>query len=175
MNPQDEKKRFDPDLPRVLIDLFGEALDHWCPRSAAYLEARPAAMGVNFWYLDEPGNRYIRKCSLDLHCGDLTAQQVDLERVKLVHAPLIIEHLIDADLLDDALALVAPGGALSVIVEVAEEFGGKVSRGQAPSVNRQKGREFVEDALAKKGFLLTHELRRTLNSRRKLWLGIFAK
>jgi hypothetical protein len=186
----------DPDQPDALMELFGEALAHWCPRSVAELAAalpergaadaapvarKRAGLDVNFWYLDEPGNRYIRKCSLELHCEDLTGQHVDVERVKLVHAPLVFEHLTAGQLLEDALALIAPGGALSVILQLPEEFEGKVSRGLAPSIHRRKAQfsvinpVWLRDTLGKYSFRLTHESRRSLASGRKLWLGIFAK
>ncbi|HEY3739934.1 MAG TPA: hypothetical protein VGL53_08815 [Bryobacteraceae bacterium] len=174
----------DPDLGDVLMDLFGEALSHWCPRSVAVLAAansKLAGFDVNFWYLDEPGNRYIRKCSLELHCTDLTGQHVDVERVKLVHAPLVFEHLAGCELLDDALALIAPGGAFSVVVEMPEEFEAKVSRGHAPSIVKRRTQFSVanpilmRETLDKHGLRLTHQAKRELKSGRKLWMGIFAK
>ena len=181
----------DPDQTDVLMDLFGQALAHWCPRSVAELApsvqpedaSQPTRVGldVNFWYLDESGNRYIRRCSLEIHSEDLTGQHVDVERVKLVHAPLMFEHLNDGHLLDDALALVAHGGAFSVVLKMPEEFEGQVSHGQAPSIHRRKSQWSVinpvrmRETMGKYRFTLTHEVRRPRRSGRKLWLGIFTK
>jgi hypothetical protein len=184
-HPKPIEKPFDPDREDVLIELFGAALAHWCPRSIAELgtTANPTKPGfdVSLWYLDEPGNRYIRKCALELHREDLTGQHVDVERVKLVHAPLVFEELIDGELLDDAVALVAPGGAFSVVLEIPVQFEGKVSRGQDPSIHRRRVQWprvdpiRVREALGKYGFKMTHETKRAMQSGRKLWLGIFAK
>ena len=136
---------------------------------------------MNLWSLDEPRDRFFRKCSLELQCADLTGQQIDLERVKLVHAALVFEQLGAGQLLEDALALVAPGGAFSVVLQLPEESEAKVSRGLAPSIHKKKNQfsilnpSWMREMLAQRSFRLTHQTRRTLASGKKLWLGIFAK
>jgi hypothetical protein len=104
-----------------------------------------------------------------------------VERVKLVHAPLMFEHLNDSHLLEDALALVGPGGAFSVVLKLPEEFEGQVSRGQPPSIHRRKAQwalvnpVWMRETMGRHGLSLTLETRRPLRSGRTLWLGVFSR
>jgi hypothetical protein len=58
---------------------------------------------------------------LELYCLDLAEQIVDVEPVHLVHAALIFEHAGIVRCLENAVRLVAAGGALSVVLELARE------------------------------------------------------
>ena len=120
----------------VLADLFAEALAACRPASVAVLgvaggngldridprvTARILGIDINPGYLAETARRYRGLPGLELHAADLSRETVSLGLFELVHAALIFEHAGIAKCLDNALALVAPGGFLSVVLQQPEE------------------------------------------------------
>jgi hypothetical protein len=127
--------------PRVrqlakLADLFGRALAIRRPESVALLgiaggngldridpavTRRIIGFDINPDYLRETAARYQTLAGLELRCADLAHATPHAEPVQLVHAALVFEHAGLEGCLENALALVDPGGALSVVLQLPSE------------------------------------------------------
>ncbi len=180
----------------VLSELFAEALLRCRPASVAVLGVaggngldhvdtsitkRIVGLDINPLYLDEVRKRYGGKCGLELYCVDLSEQRVDLEPVQLVHAALVFEHA-GVDLcLKNALALVAPGGALSTVLQLPSVIEQDVGASRFPSIQRLKSHFSLVDpvrlheTLARHGLRLTHQSWRSLPAGKGLWMGVFRR
>ncbi|MGP8246148.1 MAG: class I SAM-dependent methyltransferase [Bryobacteraceae bacterium] len=180
----------------ALSELFGEALVCCRPRSIAVLGVAGGngidrvdgnvtksivGVDVNPLYLEEVRRRYADKRGLELYCVDLAEQAVDLEPVELVHAALVFEHA-GVDLcLKNALSLVAPGGALSVVLQLPSELDQDVGASQFPSMQKLKCHftlidpTWLCDALAEHEFRLTGQARRSLPAGKGFWMGVFRR
>lgn len=185
----------------VLSDLFAEAIAFCRPASVAVLGVaggngfehidsnvtkRVVGLDVNPSYLDAVSRRYSSVCGLELHCldlaeVDLAEQVVDLEPVELVHAALVFEHAGVERCLDNALSLVAPGGALSVVLQLPSEIEQGVSATPFPSIQNLKSHfSFVDPTLFREtlvghSFRLMHETRRSLPAGKAFWMGMFMR
>jgi hypothetical protein len=180
----------------ALAELFAEALSHCCPASVAVLGVaggngldrvdggttkRIVGLDVNPLYLEEAGHRYAHRLPLELHCMDLAEQLVDLEPVQLVHAALVFEHAGVERCLENALALVAPGGALSAVLQLPSESVPGVSASQFPAMQELKSNftfvdpTWFQKTLAGSGFILTYQVQRSLPGGKGLWMGIFSR
>ena len=82
---------------------------------------RIVGVDVNKSYLEEVKRRFGPLPGLELYCGDLNSPAFQLPPVLLVHAALIFEHVGLNTALDNALSLVAPGGAFSVVLQLPSE------------------------------------------------------
>src|SRR5436305_1198864 len=119
----------------ALAGLFKRALDQYLPCSVAVLgiaggngleqidcaaTKRTVGVDINQRYLDEVERRFGsgRLAGLELYCHDLGGRKFNLAPVELVHAALIFEHVGLGLALENALSLVAPGGHLSVILQL---------------------------------------------------------
>jgi Methyltransferase domain len=117
----------------VLSELFREGLALRAPASVAILgiaggnglqhidpqiTKRVVGFDVNPEYLDTVRQRYAHLAALELHCVDLAVQRIDQAPVDLAHAALVFEHAGVECCLQNALSLVAEGGALSVLVQL---------------------------------------------------------
>ncbi len=189
--------------PRVdqlakLAELFGRALELRRPESVAVLgiaggngldridpavTKRIIGYDINPDYLRTAAARYPALAGLDLRCADL-ARSIPgsaMERVQLVHAALVFEHAGLESCLDNALALVAPGGALSAVLQLpSESEPGVGATGYASIQALRAGFQLVDPAhfqrmLAPRGFRLQHEQTELVGSGKALWLAIFER
>lgn len=180
----------------ALAELFAEALAYCRPASVAVLgiaggnglqhvdwtiTKRVAGLDVNPSYLEAVRGRYGSKCDVELHCVDLAEQRVALEPMELVHAALVLEHAGVELCLENALSLVAPGGALSVVLQLPTEVEQNVAATRFPSMQTLKSHfalvdpEWLCQTLAERGFRLTREGRRSLPAGKGFWMGVFRR
>ena len=179
----------------ALSDLFKCALDVCTPKSVAVVGVaggnglervdpavtnRVVGLDVNPRYLEAVRRRHETLPGLELCCTDLADTPSTLLPVELVHAALIFEHTGLGRCLENALRLVAPGGKLSVVLQLPSE----VEQGVTPT--RYASMQALRDSfelvdisefrrkIEEKGFHLFHEERRSLPAGKAFWLGIFA-
>lgn len=178
----------------VLSDLFSEAIHLRSPLSIAILgiaggnglehidtnvTKRIVGIDLNPLYLDAVRQRHVHLTGLELRCLDLAEQTIDLASVQLVHAALVFEHAGLDRCLDNALCLVAPDGALSVVLQLPGDPGQNVGRGGFASIQKLASHFTLVDpkrlhgTLKQRGFQLTHESCRSLPAGKKFWMGIF--
>src|SRR5665213_493080 len=137
----------------ALSDLFAEPVARYRPGSIAMLgiaggngldqidanvTKRIVGLDVNPLYLDAVRQRYSLLCGLELYCIDLAEQVIDLQPVQLVHAALVFEHAGTGRCLENALSLVSPGGALSVVLQLPSEIEQGVGTSGFPSIQNLK-------------------------------------
>ena len=180
----------------VLSELFAEALVCCQPESVAVLGVaggngldhvdsrvitRIVGLDVNPLYLDEVRRRHADKRGLELHCVDLAEQVVDLEPVQLVHASLVFEHAGVGRCLENAISLVAPGGALSVVLQLPGEFEQGAVASRFASIQKLNSHfslidsVWLRETLTQHRFRLIHQARRSLPARKGLWMGVFGR
>jgi SAM-dependent methyltransferase len=180
----------------ALSDLFKRALDLCTPESVAVvgvaggnglervdstITKRIVGLDINPRYLEAARQRYGTLAGLELYCTDLADLPSSLAPVELVHAALVFEHTGLGRCLENALNLVAPGGKLSVVLQLPSE----AEQGVTPTrySSMQALRDFFalidisefRQKLEEKGFHLFHEERRALPVGKAFWLGVFAK
>jgi trans-aconitate methyltransferase len=180
-----------------LADLFGEALARLRPRSVAVLgvaggnglehvdgsfTTRVVAVDVNQAYLDATRARYPELRGLELHCADLAGDQpLDVDPVSLVHAALLFEHAGIERCLEHAVALVAPGGHLSVVLQLPSTGQHAVTpTAFASMATLADDFTFVDPhqlrrVLAQRGLRLSHQARLTLGTGKTFWSGYFER
>ena len=175
----------------VLSELFGEVLGTCRPESVAILGIaggnglehidpavthRVYGVDINPEYLEAARERF---AGLELHCADLAEQPVALPPVELVHAALIFEHAGTGRCLENAVNMVSPGGALSVVLQLPSSIAEGVGAGSLPSIAAlgPHFRLIDPDALRReieaRGFRLVQSVRRSLPSGKAFWMGIF--
>ena len=180
----------------VLADLFAEALALRRPQSVAILgiaggnglaridanvTTRIVGLDVNPPYLETVRQRYSHLPGLELHCVDLTEALVDLQPVQLVHAALVFEHAGVGRCLENALSLIAPAGALSVVLQLPSETEAAVSASRFPSMQNLKShfsfinRAWLRETLEARQFHLIDQTRRSLPAGKAFWMGIFCR
>ncbi|HEX3748094.1 MAG TPA: methyltransferase domain-containing protein [Bryobacteraceae bacterium] len=179
-----------------LSEMFGEALQAFQPNSVAILGIaggngleridpavthRVYGIDVNPEYLAAARLRHPAIAGLELHCLDLAEQKLDLEPVDLVYAALIFEHAGIECCLDNALHLVAPGGVLSVVLQLPSTTEPAVGNSPIASIQAHRNSfHFVEtDAftqeLESRGFHLIRSTTRPLPSGKAFWMAYFRK
>ena len=180
----------------VLAELFKCALDCCAPESVAVLGVaggngleqidcaatkRIVGVDLNQRYLDEVRIRYDTLPGLELHCCDLASGEISLAPVALVHAALFFEHAGVALALQNALSLLAPGGRLSVVLQLPGTHEQDVAPTGYTSMQTLK-RDFAlidpvdfQRLLAGRGFQLVEQQYRPLPAGKAFWLGLFAK
>jgi hypothetical protein len=179
-----------------LADLFGEAVARLRPRSLAVLgvsggnglqhvdstlTVRVVAIDLNPAYLETTRQRYPDVRGLELHPIDLAHDTLSLEPVALVHAALLFEHAGIGKCLDNALSLVAPGGHLSVVLQLPTVRHEAVTPSPLPRINALAEHfSFVDPhrlrrILSAQGLRLTHQSRVALASGKVFWSGYFEK
>jgi hypothetical protein len=180
----------------VLSDLFAEAVTLCRPASIAVLgiaggngldhidttvTKRIVGLDVNPSYLDAVRQRYSLLSGLELYCIDLAEQIIDLQPVQLVHAALVFEHAGTRRCLENALSLVGPGGALSVVLQLPSEIEQGVGTSGFPSIQNLKSHfSFIDPiwlcaTLERPKFRLMREMRRSLPAGKEFWMGIFVR
>ncbi len=179
-----------------LSELFKCALDYCRPESVAVLgiaggngleqiepsvTKRIAGLDINQQYLDEVQRRFGMLPGLALHRRDLTKPLFDLPPVVMVHAALIFEHAGLDVALENSLALVAPGGNLSIVLQLPSAEEQDVTPTRYTSMQTLKrdfeliDRDELERVLRSKGFELVEQKDRSLPRGKALWLGVFAR
>jgi len=180
----------------ALAELFKRALDLCLPESVAVLgiaggngleqidyavTKRIVGVDVNQRYLDEVQRRFGTLDGLELHCGDLAERDFSLAPVALVHAALIFEHVGLGVALENALSLVAPGGRLSVVLQLPSVDEQGVSSTSYTSMQTLK-QDFelieineLQRLLGQKGFRRVEQEIRSLPAGKALWFGVFAQ
>lgn len=180
----------------VLAELFRRALDRSFPESVAVLGVaggngleqidcaatkRIVGVDINQQYLDEVQRRFGALPGLELYCLDLAETDFSLAPVALVHAALIFEHVGLGRALKNALSFVAPGGRLSVVLQLPGDEEQGVASTSYTSMQTLK-RNFalidineLQRLLARKGFHPVEQETRSLPAGKALWLGVFAQ
>ena len=179
----------------ALADLFKHSLERCMPESLAVLglaggnglehidsiiTKRIVGVDINRTYLDAVQRRFETIPGMELCCCDLRCSDLRLDSVALVHAALIFEHTGLNRALDNALSLVAPGGKLSVVLQLPGESGQAVPGTGYVSMQRLEQDFALVDVnefrclLATRQFHLTEQVRRMVPAGKALWLGIFA-
>jgi Methyltransferase domain len=180
----------------ALSDLFKCALDLCAPESVAVVGVaggnglervysavtkRIVGLDVNARYLAAVRQRYATLPGLELCCADLADIPLSLTPVELVHAALVFEHTGLGRCLENTLPLVAPGGKLSVVLQLpsAAEQGVTPTRYASMQALRDSFAlidvsEFCRE-LEGKGFRLFHQEQRSLPAGKAFWHGIFGR
>lgn len=179
----------------ALSDLFAEALEHCRPPSIAILgiaggngldhidstiTARVVGLDLNPQYLAAVKQRYAHLPGLELHCVDLSERHLKLEPVQLVHAALVFEHAGVDGCLDNAISLIAPGGNLSVVLQLPAKSGQTVGASQYSSMQSLKSHfslispASLRESLAGRGLRLVRETTCALPAGKGFWMGIFS-
>jgi hypothetical protein len=180
----------------ALSDLFAAALEFRKPRSVAVLgiaggngldridcaiTTRVVGLDVNPAYLATVRERFAHLPHLELHSLDLAVQSANIKPAELVHAALIFEHAGTGMCLENAIALVAPRGALSVVLQLPSETAPGVAATPYPAIQNLKSHfALVEtvclgETLDARSFEIVHESRRALPAGKAFWLGIFVR
>lgn len=180
----------------ALSDLFAEALAIRRPASVAILGVaggnglecidsavtqRVVGLDFNPSYLNSVRERHTSLPGLELHCVDLAETRLQLEPVDLVHAALVFEHAGNGRCLDNAISLVAPSRALSVVLQLPGNPGQDVGSSGLASIQRLASHFTLIDVsgfrrtLEMRAFRLVHESTRTLPAGKCFWMGIFTR
>jgi hypothetical protein len=180
----------------ALSELFAEAIAFCHPASLAVLgvaggngleridskkTARVVGVDINPLYLDAVRSRYSHITGLELYCIDLAEQHIELNSVQLVHAALIFEHAGVGCCLDNAVSLVADGGALSIVLQLPGKTGQDIGRSGVASIQKLTCHFSMidpvklQEILGERTFRLAYETRRSLPAGKEFWLGIFIR
>jgi hypothetical protein len=180
----------------ALSDLFAEALEFRQPRSVAVLgvaggngldridtaiTTRKVGVDINPAYLATVRERFAHLPHLELHSLDLAVQSANIKPADLVHAALVFEHAGTGMCLENAIALVAPGGAMSVVLQLPSETEQGVTATPYPTIQNLKSHfvlvepQWLRTNLEARKFRLAHEVRRGLPAGKGFWLGIFVQ
>jgi hypothetical protein len=180
----------------ALSDLFAEALACRRPESVAILgiaggngldridgnvTSRIVGLDVNPGYLEAVRRRFPAGRHLELHCADLAEEIVGVKPVDLVHAALVFEHAGSGRCLENALSLVAPAGALSVVLQLPSGSEANVGVSPFPSMQGLAAGFCLIDPvwfgerLEHNGFRLKHQSRRSLPAGKGFWMGVFCR
>ncbi len=178
----------------ALSELFARVLASVLPTSVAILgiaggnglehiesalTRRIVGIDVNDAYLEAVRERYAALPGLELHCLDLSKETLRLEPVQLVHAALVFEHAGVGQTLDNALSLVAPGGTLSIVLQLPSQTEAGVSPTAFSTLQNLKPHftlidpQWLTVALASRGLKLKEQMEHPLPAGKALWLGIF--
>jgi hypothetical protein len=180
----------------ALSDLFKRALDLCTPESVAVVgiaggnglervdpavTKRIVGLDINTRYLAAVQQRYGSLPDLELDCADLAGEPLNLAPVELVHAALIFEHTGLGRCLENTLLLVAPGGKLSVVLQLPSAAEQGVTPTRYASMQSLRDSFALIDVshfrlnLEAKGFRLFHQDQRSLPAGKAFWHGIFAR
>ncbi|MCU0226012.1 MAG: class I SAM-dependent methyltransferase [Bryobacterales bacterium] len=177
-----------------LRELFAAALAHTQPESVAVLgvaggngldvisrERTRRVVGIDIHpeYLQATAARYAELPGLELHQADLAGDLPRITPVEQVHVALVFEHAGTGRCLQNALSLIAPGGWMSVVLQLPSSSEQGVSQTPFASLQTLKPNfRFVEAAaltreLALHGMRLDEEWRVDLPAGKAFWQGIF--
>ena len=179
---------------RALSDLFAEALAFTQPASVAIAgiaggngldriatvtTRRIVGLDINPEYLEAVRNRYGDLPGLELLDVDLSATPAPTEPVDLLHAALFFEHAGFDQSLDNTLALIAPHGTCSIVLQLP----GGISIGPSGFASLQNLKstfklvppDHVKRELQTRGFVLTTEKQVAVPGEKAFWMGIFRR
>lgn len=178
----------------ALSELFAKTLSIAHPASVAILgiaggnglehidtaiTKRIVGIDLNNTYLEAVRERYASLPGLELHCLDLSKETLRLEPVQLVHAALVFEHAGTGQTLDSALSLVAPGGMMSIVLQLPSQTEAGVSPTTFSTIQNLKPHftlidpQWLLETVASRGFRLKEQTEHPLPAGKALWLGIF--
>jgi hypothetical protein len=169
--------RVQPASVTVLGIAGGNGLEQIDPK----MTHRVLGLDVNSHYLDAVRQRFISLPGLELCQVDLAAELPPLPHSELVHAALIFEHAGTDRCLDNAASLVAPQGALSVVLQVLGEAQHPVASSPFPSMQTLKSRFAIVDpaklteSLGANQFHLKEQTRVNLPGSKAFWFGLFRR
>jgi hypothetical protein len=178
----------------ALSELFGEVLAQRKPASVAVLGVaggngleridpettrRVVGLDLNPQYLAAVRERFANMPGLELHAIDLAEEAVTLPPVELVHAALVFEHAGLERCLENALALIMPEGALSVVLQLPSTESQNVGGSGVASITKLAAhfslidRNALTHTLAERGLRLIHERFEPVPGGKRLWMGTF--
>jgi SAM-dependent methyltransferase len=166
-----------PESVAILGVAGGNGLEHIDPS----VTRRVCGIDINPEFLSVVRQRYSALPGLELHCVDLAEQQIALPPVQLVHAALIFEHAGLDRCLDNAVDLVAPGGILSIVLQLPSATEPAVGKSSVASVQAHRDSfQFVDGAaltaeLADRGFLFVRSVECPLPSGKAFRMGLFRR
>ena len=183
------------DQLRVLSDLFAEALMVRRPASVAVLGVaggngleridsgltrRVVGIDLQPEYLSAVRERFGAEYAPELRCIDLAKEMAVVSAVDLVHAGLFFEHAGTGLALENALAMVAENGALSVVLQLPSAQEKAVGESGVASIQKLKD-EFklidpraMHTMLQQRGLEPVWETQRQQQNGKAFWMGIFA-
>ncbi len=174
---RDALLRCRPESVAVLGIAAGNGLEYIDPE----ITHRVVGLDINPAYLEVARQRYGEALHLELFCVDLAEEgAVPIEPVRLVHAAMVFEHAGTGPCLENALALVAPGGSLSVVLQLPGENAPVVGPSRFAAMQSLSPHFSLVDPgwlcehLHHSGFRLDCETRRPLPGGKAFWMGIFA-
>ena len=180
----------------ALGELFGEVLELRKPASVAVLGVaggngleridssrtqRIVGLDLNPDYISAVHERFAEMAGLELYAIDLAKQTVALTPVELVHSALVFEHAGLGRCLENALALMVPEGALSVVVQMPSTQSQGVGSSGVVSITKLSSQFNLVDpaalsrTLAERGLHLVHENTYPVPAGKRLWLGVFMR
>ena len=180
----------------VLAESFRYVLERWRPESVVVvgvaggngLEAvnpsvtkRIVGVDINPKYLHAVEQRFGTLAGLELHRCDLTIDIPAIARASLVHAALLFEHTGLCLTLHNVLSLVAPGGILSVVLQLPSTEATDVAMTKYTSLQSVREHFRLIDVagfrreMASRGFQAIHEDTQPLPGGKAFWLGVFAE
>ncbi|HZP06124.1 MAG TPA: hypothetical protein VFB43_14575 [Terracidiphilus sp.] len=180
----------------ALSELFGEVLELRKPASLAILgvaggngleridpkrTTRVVGVDLNPEYIAAVRERFASLPGLELYAVNLSEETVTLLPVELVHAALIFEHAGLGRCLENALGLVTPEGALSVVLQLPSTESQNVGSSGVASITRLSLHfKLIDPAaltrmLAERGLRVIHESKKPLPAGKQFWLGIFVR
>jgi SAM-dependent methyltransferase len=180
----------------ALSELFGRVLELRKPASVAVLGVaggngleridnntthRVVGLDLNPHYIAAVRERFAQIAGLELHEVNLAEEAITLEPVELVHAALVFEHAGLGLCLDNALALMAEEGALSVVVQLPSTQSQVVGSSGVASIGKLSSHfKLIDPAvltrtLAEHGLQLIHENTYPVPAGKQLWLGVFRR
>jgi SAM-dependent methyltransferase len=176
-----------------LGELFAQALAIVQPASVAILGVaggnglerigpgvkRVVGVDLNPRFLDVVRERHAHLPGLELHCVDLARQVIEIAPVHMVHAALIFEHAGIERCLENALSLLLPDGALSVVLQLPSQTTGTVGPSRFVSMEQLRDHFVFVDPLHLRSLLeplqyrLTQEVSRPVAAGKAFWMGVF--
>jgi hypothetical protein len=168
-------------LHPVSVAILGVAGGNGLEAIDSTVTRRVAGFDFNRTYLDAVATRFAALPGLELHCVNLSQEAVACPPVQLVHVALLLEHAGTAQCLDNAIALVAPDGYLSVVLQLPSELEQGVSSTPYRSLQALKPHfqlvcpDWLTGELDARGFFRERESRTPLPAGKAFWHGIFRR
>jgi hypothetical protein len=166
-----------PESVAILGIAGGNGLEHIDSHSTR----RVVGIDLNPAYVNTTRERFAHIPGLELITMDLSSQPITVEPVSLVHAALVFEHAGIGQCLDNALALVAPAGTLSVVLQLPSSSAENIGNSGISSVAKFAGHFSLIDVneftamLTRRGLKLVHEELLPVPAGKQLWLGVFER